>query len=99
MVLDRQEEASVRLLISPTRLHLAEGVQHPKSGPLALYPNQLHYPVGPRFILCQNWLSKLPLFFSKTKKMLIGRDEDNILNPNLHIYIKYPRCQMRDKTR
>lgn len=50
---------------------------------------------GPRFI-SGNWLSKLSLFFSKTKKMLL-RDEDDILNPKLHIYIKYPRHQMGDR--
>lgn len=48
---------------------------------------------GPRFI-SSSWLNKLSLFFSKTKKMLIRRDEDDILNPKLHIYIKYPRHQM-----
>lgn len=55
---------------------------------------------GPRFILGQNWLSKLPLFFSKTKTMLIGSgEEDDILDPKLRIYIKYPQCQMGEKTR
>lgn len=52
---------------------------------------------GPRFILGKNWLSKLPLFFSKTKKMLIGKNEGDVLNPKLHTYIKYPRGQTGDK--
>lgn len=52
---------------------------------------------GPRFILGKNWLSKLPLFFSKTKKMLIGKNEGDKLNPKLHTYIQYPRGQMGDK--
>lgn len=52
---------------------------------------------GPRFILGKNWLSKLPLFFSKTKKMLIGKNEGDILTPKLHTYIQYPRGQRGDK--
>lgn len=28
---------------------------------------------------------------------MLLRDEDDILNPELHIYIKYPRHQMGDR--
>lgn len=51
---------------------------------------------GSKFIIGKNWLSKLPLFFSMTKKMFTGRKEDDILNPKLHTYIKHPKCQMGD---
>lgn len=48
---------------------------------------------GPRFILGQNRLSKLPLFFPTTTEMLVGRGADDTLNPTRHIY---KRTQMSD---
>lgn len=43
LALDRQEEASVRLIISPTRLHLVENAPAFQSDPLTLYPNQSYH--------------------------------------------------------
>lgn len=43
LALDRQEEASVRLIISPTRLHLVENAPAFQSDPLTLYPNQFYH--------------------------------------------------------
>lgn len=43
LALDRQEGASVRLIISPTRLHLVENAPAFQSDPLTLYPNQFYH--------------------------------------------------------
>lgn len=48
LALDRQEEASVCLLIGPTRWHLGKDAPAFQSGPLTLYPNRFHNPVGPQ---------------------------------------------------
>lgn len=70
LALDRRRSA--RLSLMPPGPP-GEDAQHPSQVLLLCILIASIIQCGSKFILGKNWLSKLPLFFSKTKKMFIGR--------------------------